>query len=196
MQVCRASHRSRAFEGLRSTYGQSSVGKDGTLSGWLTDDGSSLQRLVNPYSLDWRTAHMQVCISHITANQISDSYVTLASWLTTSELQKPPYRCRHPSLAVWTSLSATHGCACRLAMLSSCTQTSCTCRRQTSVAASGSAATPGGSHALTPGTPASGSGTLQLGECSVLTAQRRLDELCIDRGMQNRLNSRTTNSVI
>ena len=59
-QVCQASHRSRAFERLRSTYGQSSVGKDGTLSGWLTDDGASLQHLVNPYSLDWRTADMQV----------------------------------------------------------------------------------------------------------------------------------------
>ena len=60
VQVCQASHRSRAFECLRSTYGQSSVGKDGTLSGWLTDDGASLQHLVNPYSLDWRTADMQV----------------------------------------------------------------------------------------------------------------------------------------
>ena len=59
-QVCQASHRSRAFERLRSTYGQSSVGKDGTLSGWLTDNGASLQHLVNPYSLDWRTADMQV----------------------------------------------------------------------------------------------------------------------------------------
>ncbi len=59
-QVCRGSHRSRAFERLRSTYGQSSVGRDGTLSGWLTDNGASLQQQVGRYSLDWRTADMQV----------------------------------------------------------------------------------------------------------------------------------------
>ena len=73
MQVCQASHRSRAFERLRSTYGQSSVGKDGTRSGWLTDDGASLQHLVNPYSLDWRTADMQV------SHHCGLEYITLAS---------------------------------------------------------------------------------------------------------------------
>ncbi len=60
LQVCRGSHRSRAFERLRCTYGESTVGRDGTLSGWLTDDGSSLQQQVGQYSLDWRTADMQV----------------------------------------------------------------------------------------------------------------------------------------
>jgi hypothetical protein len=65
LQVCRTSHRSRAFKQLRTTYGQSRVGKDGTTSGWLTDNGALLQRLVNQYSIDWRTADMQVCFADL-----------------------------------------------------------------------------------------------------------------------------------
>jgi hypothetical protein len=68
--VCRASHRSRAFEQLRTTYGQSTVGKDGTTSGWLTDNGALLQRLVNRYSVDWRTADMQVCSAALAGNPL------------------------------------------------------------------------------------------------------------------------------
>ena len=37
-QVCRGSHRLRAFERLRA-YASSRVGADGTRSGWLSDDG-------------------------------------------------------------------------------------------------------------------------------------------------------------
>ena len=70
VQVCRASHRSRAFEQLRTSYGQSTVGKDGTTSGWLTDNGALLQRLVNRYSVDWRTADMQVCVAALAGNPL------------------------------------------------------------------------------------------------------------------------------
>lgn len=39
-QVCRGSHRLRAFDRLRD-YSASRVGADGTRSGWLSDDGAA-----------------------------------------------------------------------------------------------------------------------------------------------------------
>ncbi|KAK3264342.1 hypothetical protein CYMTET_26921 [Cymbomonas tetramitiformis] len=53
--VCRGSHRSRAFGPLRASYGASEVGQDGTRSGWLSSDGSSIQHAVGKYAVDWRT---------------------------------------------------------------------------------------------------------------------------------------------
>ena len=59
-QVCRGSHRLRAFGGVRASYGRSAVGRDGTRSGWLTDDGAKVGALVgNPHAVDWRTADMR-----------------------------------------------------------------------------------------------------------------------------------------
>ena len=43
-QVCRGSHRLRAFERLRA-YASSRVGADGTRSGWLSDDGADAAEL-------------------------------------------------------------------------------------------------------------------------------------------------------
>jgi len=49
-QVCRASHRLRAFQRLRS-YGASRVGADGTSSGWLSDDGAPRALAARPAAL-------------------------------------------------------------------------------------------------------------------------------------------------
>ncbi len=51
-QVCRASHRLRAFQRLRS-YGASRVGADGTSSGWLSDDGAPRAPAACPTALLW-----------------------------------------------------------------------------------------------------------------------------------------------
>ena len=46
LMVARGSHRSTAFAKLRSTYGASRVGHDGTRSGWLTDDAAALPAML------------------------------------------------------------------------------------------------------------------------------------------------------
>lgn len=31
------------------------VGKDGTQSGWYSDDGAALAQMISPHAVDWRT---------------------------------------------------------------------------------------------------------------------------------------------
>jgi hypothetical protein len=52
--VAAGSHRLPAFAPLRGSYGQSQVGKDGTRSGWLSDNGALLAADVG--AVDWRVA--------------------------------------------------------------------------------------------------------------------------------------------
>jgi len=48
--VARGSHRDALFEGVRRTYGESSVGRDGTKSGWLTEDASAVEAIAEELS--------------------------------------------------------------------------------------------------------------------------------------------------
>ena len=81
--VILAVSRSRGFATLRSTYGASSVGTDGTQSGWLTDDGAKLEKNVSDSCcIDWRTADFEPGdvlvlhqdLLHMTACNSSDNY--------------------------------------------------------------------------------------------------------------------------
>jgi hypothetical protein len=53
--VAAGSHRLPAFAALHAGYGHSQVGKDGTRSGWLTDDGGALAGQAGG-PVDWRVA--------------------------------------------------------------------------------------------------------------------------------------------
>ena len=46
LMVARCSHRSETFAHLRATYGTSTVGGDGTRSGWVTDDAAALPAML------------------------------------------------------------------------------------------------------------------------------------------------------
>uniref|UniRef100_A0A7S0QVB7 Phytanoyl-CoA dioxygenase n=1 Tax=Pyramimonas obovata TaxID=1411642 RepID=A0A7S0QVB7_9CHLO len=60
MMVCRGSHRLRAFAPIHTCYGKSQVGKDGTVSGWFSDDGNDVGTVVaNRYAVDWRTTDFE-----------------------------------------------------------------------------------------------------------------------------------------
>ena len=72
IMVAAGSHRSNAFAKLRQSYGRSSVGKDGTVSGWITDDASHLPGMLRDMNddggdvdtdvdadVDWRTADFE-----------------------------------------------------------------------------------------------------------------------------------------
>ena len=72
IMVAAGSHRSNAFAKLRQSYGRSSVGADGTVSGWITDDASHLPGMLRDMNddggdvdadvdadVDWRTADFE-----------------------------------------------------------------------------------------------------------------------------------------
>lgn len=54
--VAAGSHRLDPFAGVRSTYGMSQVGSDGTRSGWLSDNGAALSAACGGMEVDWRVA--------------------------------------------------------------------------------------------------------------------------------------------
>jgi hypothetical protein len=110
-QVCRGSQRLRGFDRLRASYGQSTVGRDGASSGWLTNDGSTLSELVSgsKYSVDWRTADMQagdvvIIDSHVL--HMSATNVSGQIRLSCDTRWQPAGDFRDPRLKVWHSASA------------------------------------------------------------------------------------------
>ncbi|KAI8589788.1 hypothetical protein BDZ88DRAFT_416620 [Geranomyces variabilis] len=60
--VVPGSHASPAFENFRSTYGSSSVGRDGTTSGWCCDDAGQIGETfgIPSEDLNWVTEEMQM----------------------------------------------------------------------------------------------------------------------------------------
>lgn len=100
MMVCRGSHRKRAFSRLQAGYGASSVGRDGTCSGWLGSAPEDLAGFVgNRYAIDWRTAAfmagdaviLSLGIMHMTlpneTNQVRISCDT--RWLPAGDARDP-----------------------------------------------------------------------------------------------------------
>ncbi|KAI8922340.1 hypothetical protein DFJ77DRAFT_446240 [Powellomyces hirtus] len=56
------SHTSEAFSNFHATYGNSSVGKDGTQSGWCTDDVSQISTLfkIDENAMNWMTEDVRM----------------------------------------------------------------------------------------------------------------------------------------
>uniref|UniRef100_A0A061RZK2 Phytanoyl-dioxygenase n=1 Tax=Tetraselmis sp. GSL018 TaxID=582737 RepID=A0A061RZK2_9CHLO len=113
MMVVPGSHRMEEFSALRSSYGNSEVGQDGTRSGWLTDDGSKLGELLGPSTgsgareaVQWHTSDFKagdmVVLSidtlHMSAaNRSGNIRISCDTrWLPASEP-------RDPRLAAWNS---------------------------------------------------------------------------------------------
>ncbi|KAK9811194.1 hypothetical protein WJX73_009390 [Symbiochloris irregularis] len=100
MMVCRGSHRKRAFSRLQQGYGSSSVGQDGTCSGWLGSHPDDLADLVgNRYAIDWRTADLgagdvvvlSLGIIHMTAPNETDQVRISCDtrWLPAGDARDP-----------------------------------------------------------------------------------------------------------
>lgn len=104
--VAAGSHRLPEFATLRAGYGQSQVGKDGTRSGWLTDNGASLAGQVGAAAVDWRVANcmpgdvvvLGLDVLHMSAsNESSPPCIRLSC----DTRWQPADEQRDPRLAVW-----------------------------------------------------------------------------------------------
>lgn len=97
--VAAGSHCDTTFSGVRATYGTSTVGTDGTKSGWLTDDASEVGKIAKrlndenqtsnhtdtdtdlPPVVDWRTCDfnsgdivvLALDVTHMSAANVSDA---------------------------------------------------------------------------------------------------------------------------
>ena len=107
LQVCRGSHRMRAFGRIRRGYGRGTVGADGTASGWLTGDGARLGSLVsNPTAVDWRTADMRagdVVVLHAEVLHMSAANVCGQLRLSCDTRWQPAAEPRDARLRLWRS---------------------------------------------------------------------------------------------
>lgn len=103
--MCRGSHRLRAFGGVRAGYGRTAVGRDGTRSGWLADDGAKIGALVgHPHAVDWRTANMRagdVVVLHAEALHMSAANVSGRLRLSCDTRWQLAAEARDPRLRVW-----------------------------------------------------------------------------------------------
>ena len=92
------------------------MGKDGTRSGWLTDDGSQLPDILrenrgNPCGVDWRTAKFQAGdvlvldqdLLHMTASNQSSSFRICCDtrW-------QPADHSANPALGTWRVVAPFH----------------------------------------------------------------------------------------
>ncbi|KAA6426637.1 MAG: hypothetical protein FRX49_03747 [Trebouxia sp. A1-2] len=108
MMVCRGSHRMRSFAKLKAGYGQTQVGKDGTQSGWYSDNGADLAHMISPHAVDWRSTDFQpgdivvlgMEVVHMTACNVSGQIR-----LSCDTRWQPAGDARDPRLSVWHSKS-------------------------------------------------------------------------------------------
>lgn len=106
MMVCRGSHRMRSFAKLKAGYGQTQVGKDGTQSGWYSDNGADLANMISPHAVDWRSTDFQpgdivvlgLEVVHMTACNVSGQIR-----LSCDTRWQPSEDARDPRLSVWHS---------------------------------------------------------------------------------------------
>jgi len=72
--VSPASHRLSSLQEMRDTYGQSSVGKDGVQSGWLTDDPTQVNHAKEWVTCDFRAG--DICILNLDILHLSSTNTT------------------------------------------------------------------------------------------------------------------------
>lgn len=101
--VSPGSHRSRSLCQLRSSYGQSTVGKDGVQSGWLTSDPSELE--VPWVSTNFRAG--DICIIGIDLLHLSSTNTTSRFRLSCDTRWQPASAPMNPRLAIQIPKSVT-----------------------------------------------------------------------------------------
>lgn len=102
--------RSRGFARLRESYGRSSVGQDGTESGWLTRNGADLDTELEGQSqwIDWRTTSfkegdvlvLHQDLLHMTACNKSELYR-----ISCDTRWQPSSQALDPRLGTWSSFA-------------------------------------------------------------------------------------------
>lgn len=110
--VAAGSHRLQSFAGVRSTYGATQVGSDGTRSGWLSDNGAALSSAAGDIEVDWRIGDCRpgdvvilgLDVLHMSAsNESSPPRIRLSCDTRWQPASEP----RDPRLKVWHSQAST-----------------------------------------------------------------------------------------
>lgn len=99
---------------MRDSYGATSVGLDGTRSGWLTDDGSALNDILGAKRgwIDWRTGEIDagdVVVLHQDVLHMTACNQSGRLRLSCDTRWQPAADAAHPKLGSWTELQTARG---------------------------------------------------------------------------------------